>query len=826
MGFLILVMRKIGVWLISAWCSSPLSAQEPQVLPGPEPAPAVDMISPVPAPEIAAGTLAAVTPVMPKNLKIQNESGSIAYDSLAGTCRFGGPVRIDGDNGLQIFSDTAVLDTHEKKITLVGNVSIYQGNLLQRGATAVYFYERKFLDASSLRASLDPLLLEAGKFTGEQRGGKQVFVGENSGLSTHDVETPGYWVRAKKTTIYPGEKVVFNNLKLYAGGIPVFWLPYFSQPLDAELGYHFSPGLRSNWGAFLLNSYGIMLGGNFNPKTGENEDAWLLSRWHVDLRSKRGVGVGVDLVDTRQGRNNEISGLSLYYLNDLAPNTRRAGIPREPVGEDRFQLSLKNRLPLDFERDAEWRLDTNLTLLSDQSYLEDFDTDTYRNNPVPENTIGLYRRDDNSLLSMYVRLRLNEFYRTDTRLPEISFDQARAPLFGSLLLHEGNTSLGIIGEQVADPTRKNFLEPLLSLTATNPAAQPLLNQLNGYDRQLAEKLLALPLGDPKRQLLRSQLLDSNYARFNTYQELSLPLTIADFIHLTPQAGIGYTRYEAIAGPLDGFDRTLLHAGAEASVKFSKNLSDFKNSNWGIDGLQHVFQPYSTWSVISTNDFDPLGPQVDRLSASTRPRPLDPTRFTAVDELQSWNVVRLGARNRLLTKRDKQSFEWLYMDTYIDAFINDPEGNRNFSNLYNDLRWQPVPWLSANLQTQFPIIDRGSGFNEVSTQLNFIPNDSVDFSIGYRVLKNHPTLLDSNLLDLRFYSRIGENWGFSSQHSLELEDGTLQFESYSLHRDLGSWTASAGIIHRDNRLKDEFGVIFSLTLKDFPSATLPFRLDAR
>ena len=204
---------------------------------------------------------------------------------------------------------------------------------MQRGARAVYYYERKFLDASGLRASLDPILLEAGKFTVEQRGDNQVYVGENAGITTHDVENPNYWIRAKKTTIYPGDKVVFNNLQIYAGNTPVFWLPYLSQPLDAELGYHFIPGARSTWGGYLLNTYGIMLGGDTDPATGDNKDAWLLSRWHLDLRTTRGVGTGVDLVDTRIENNEEISGLSLYYLNDLAPETTTTGVPRGFVNE-------------------------------------------------------------------------------------------------------------------------------------------------------------------------------------------------------------------------------------------------------------------------------------------------------------------------------------------------------------------------------------------------------------------------------------------------------------------------------------------------------------
>jgi hypothetical protein len=36
----------------------------------------------------------------------------------------------------------------------------------------------------------------------------------------------------------------------------------------------------------------------------------------------------------------------------------------------------------------------------------------------------------------------------------------------------------------------------------------------------------------------------------------------------------------------------------------------------------------------------------------------------------------------------------------------------------------------------------------------------------------------------------------------------------------------GVTKRDNRYQDEFGVIFSFTLKDFPSASVPFKLDAQ
>jgi len=820
-------MLKIRPWIIYPFLFLTLFAQETQILPDEAAvSPPVDMITPVPAPEIPFGAVGAVPIAMPKNLVISNYGGGTIEGVRDVGVRYAGPgVKVTGDSGLELYADSVLVDFKAQTATLEGNVSIYQGNILQRGDRAVYYYERKFLDASGLRVSLDPILLEAGKFTAEQRGDRMVFVGEDAGITTHDVEDPNYWVRARKTTIYPGEKIVFNDLKLFAGEIPIFWLPYLSQPLNAELGYHVVPGARSNWGPYLLNTYGVMLGGDYNPETGENENAWLLSRWHLDLRSRRGVGTGIDFVDIRVEDTDEMSGLSFYHTYDFAPDTETYGITRDSVNPNRFSIELKHRLELDFADDGEWRLDSNLSILSDEYYLEDFDPGSFRTNPSPDNTLGLYRRDDNSLLSFLTRYRINDFYQADSRLPEASFDQARSPLFGSPILHEGKTSLGFIGEKVADFTTSMVVNPLMQLTAGDPATQPLLNRLGAYDRLLARQMLALPLKDPRRKDLRTQLTDPNYARFSTYQEFSLPVQLGSLLNITPQAGLGYTRYDSANWSIQDQDRTYVHVGTEVSAKFSKDLNGYKNSGWGLDGLKHILQPYAAWSLVSTDGFDLDHPNVDRLTETTRPRTLDPIRFNAIDDLQSWNIIRMGARNRLLTKRDGQAFEWLYMDTYMDVFMEDPEQDRDFSNLYNDLHWRALPWLELNLNTQFPIVRGGPGFNEIETSLRFMPTQNFEFEVGYRELAGHPVLIDSNQINLRTYTRLNEIWGIGTQHTLELDDGTLELQQYTLHRDLGNWVAGLGLSASDNRFESEYGVVFSLTLKDFPSVSLPFEMNA-
>ncbi len=803
----------------------PLGAQEVPVSPVlpeigvPESQP--DTITPVPLPAIPLMGPDALRPEMPETLTIDNQ-GSQDFVSGVGI-RFGGPVKITGDNGMEVFADTATLDLKTQSVILNGNVSAYQGNVLQRGSRAVYFYEQKFLDTRDLTASLDPLILEAGKFTAEEHDGKQVFVGENAGITTHDVEHPNFWVRAAQTKIYPGEKITFKNVRFYAGDVPVFWLPYLSQPLNPELGYHFLPGARSSWGAFLLNSYGVMLGGKRNPATGENEDAWLLSRWHFDLRSSRGVGTGVDLADTRVEDRKNLPGLSLYSLYDLDPEHSRSGLPRGVVDPNRYRVEWKQRKALKLPDGAHWYLDANLTLLSDEYYLEDFMPEVFQNNPQPDNTIGVFRRDETSLLALFTRVQLNDFFQTATRLPELVFDQARGPLFGLPVLHEGTTSLGMLGIGVANGLRSQVIEPLLALPPGDLQEAGYLDQLQGNERQLVERLRSLPPGSPETAGLRDQLLNTGFTRFHTYHDFSLPMKLGGWLSLTPQVGFGYTRYMSVDGPASTDDRTHLRAGVEAAVKFSKNLGEVKNPAWGLDGLLHVVQPYIDWSLLASDHVPALYPQVDRLTFTTRPRTLSPARYTATDDLDGWNIVRLGVRNHLLTKRDGQAHEWMYMNTYMDAFIEDPEMHRTFSNLYNDLAFAPVPWMSMGVETQFPVLDGGSGFTEFGTYLRVMPTPNTEVALGYRWLDNHPVLPNSNRVDLRTFVRFSENWGLGTQHVLRFDDGTLELQQYTLHRDLGNWVAGIGLSSRDNTLKNEYGILFSLSLKDLPAVSLPFSI---
>ncbi len=834
------------VVLLPALLLTPLCLTGQDIPPPPDP-PAPAPIQPVPGPP-DLGPQMAELPGMPEKIRLQTSrpvqlnlsekwaayeavtattdngmtlrADKARWDGNEGKIHLEGAIKMTTAEGIEIFADRAVADEKTETVTLTGNVTIYNGDLLQHGEQTVYHWTEKKIDATGLRAGVDPLLLEAGRFTIEERDGRQVYVGRDAGVTTHDVEEPGFWLRADETTVYPEDKVTFSNLRLYLGDTPVFWLPYFSQPLDADLGYHFVPGSRSNWGFYLLNSYGIMLGDD----SGE-EAPWLLSRWNFDLRSRRGLGLGVDLIDTRLKDNKNLTGLSLYYTNDLHPDLSRTGLSRGFVNEDRYRAALQHRVPFDWESGAEWRVDANLNWLSDEYYLQDFQPTLYRYDPAPDNTLGLFRRDDGTLFSLYGRFRPNEFHRADSRSPEIVMDFARRPLFHTPVLHEGSVSFSVIDEEIGDEARF-YVRPLLSLPAGHPSIPGLLSRLPAYERQLVQAIRSLPAGSPLRRGMEEQLFSSSYTRFHTYQELSLPIDVGGWFHLTPEVGLGYTRYWDVDGPANLGDRLHLHLGAEASVKFSKDYGDIHNRSLGLDGLLHVVQPYLRYSYLSTDEPDPLFPGVDRSTFTTRPQTLSVAGYTAIDDLRDWNILRAGVRNRLITRRDGQSYEWLAMDTYIDRFLTDPDYDRNYSNLYNDLHWRPLPWVSMNFESQFPVFDGGSGFSEIAASARFMPNENLEFYIGHRFLNSHPVLEDSQRIDFRAYGRINEKWGIGMQHLWELDDGTLELQQYTIHHDFNHWIASLGITRRDNRLDSEFGIVLSFTLKEFPSASLPLKMDAQ
>jgi LPS-assembly protein len=470
------------------------------------------------------------------------------------------------------------------------------------------------------------------------------------------------------------------------------------------------------------------------------------------------------------------------------------------VNEDRYRVEFKHR----FEQasavngGATIYGDVNMTWLSDRYYLEDFEPRVFTYNPQPDNVLGVFRKTEGSLAGIYGRFRLNDFYRTDSRLPEVFYERTRRPIRESKVFYQSSTSAGFYREDLAD-----FRQDRLRLIQS-----------------------VLLEGDPRIAEIDRVLAKRYFLRFHTWHEMSRTFRPVKGVTFTPRAGLGYTQYWQEGSDDESASRRLAYVGLDSSMKFVRKYPDVIKKKWGLDGLMHVSQPYANLSFLSTNQLDSSFTRIDRLTPTTQLRTIDVGSFSAIDEMNSWSIARLGVYNELATRRDGESHPWLTMNTYLDYFMNDPEMNRTFSNLYNDIYWYPLPWAAASVEMQFPLLDGGSGFTELAPGMKFMPNENWEVSFNYRLLNGHPILEDSNRIDTRVYTRLNESWGFDVFQQWELDDNTLEIQQYQVHRDFDSWIASLGVLKRDNRNRNEYSVLLSFTLKDFPSINLPLTIDQK
>jgi lipopolysaccharide assembly outer membrane protein LptD (OstA) len=658
-------------------------------------------------------------------------------------------------------------------------------------------------------------------------------------FTTHDLQNPNFHMQARELTAIPGDNVQLRNVKIYGGNTPLFWLPKYTQSLQ-ENGLTFNPGYQSRWGAFLLTQYTALHGDH------------TLARYKVDLRSRRGLAGGVDFVSLRHAANqHNLTGLRLYASQDIESTTNMAGTTRFPVPSTRYRVNFQHRVYLPGPDVSTWYLDFDVNKISDYHFYEDFFFHDFRTDREPDNQISLINATDAYVATLMAKFKANNFYRTTTRLPELSVDFTRRPLWGTGIFHQGSISAGIYSEVVGNQEESELLR-LQALGAgglPGVLADPLGTAAGAYgslvglprDTMLSAANVATGLG-----VITSRLQEPNFVRFHTYQELLYPKTFLGWLSVTPRMGAGVTSYQSIDGSQTGlqdFSRGIFHLGLDVAVKFSRTWADVQSAALGLDGVRHVFQPYVNLSYLDSKQ-DSGVPGIDRLSSpTTRPRSIDVPFFTAVDSLRSWNVARVGFRNLLQTKRDylanmgngqlvgvpeddsQTTYTWAGMNTYVDVFGKDPEFGRDISNLYNEIFWQPVPWVSLRSDWQIPITSGLGNFTEFNNFITWMPSKNMSLDIGHQYVSDHPFFQDSSRVFSRIYGRLSDNYGLNMVHVFEADDGTLEFQSYSLTRDLSSWIASIGVMARDNRNgASDYGVLLSFTLKDFPQFNFNFDID--
>ena len=256
---------------------------------------------------------------------------------------------------LLIYCDHAQFDQESRDVLIQGNVRIYQGGQLLTGERAVYNVDTKQITAADFRGDIVPFCFAAESVSTLGQGG---YLLKDAVFTTSDNSKPDYQARAKKARVYPNDRVVFTNLKLYIGRTPVFWVPYFYQSLDRERGFLITPGYSNLWGQFLLSQYSLPIG-------------QAQGKFRAEYLSKRGLGLGFDAqwsdeqtmerrtrgkgdkaeADAEPPTRQNIKGSNRgdwgrfrsYYIEDSAPGTNRTAQKRESIDPARYRVSLQDR---------------------------------------------------------------------------------------------------------------------------------------------------------------------------------------------------------------------------------------------------------------------------------------------------------------------------------------------------------------------------------------------------------------------------------------------------------------------------------------------------
>ncbi len=718
-----------------------------------------------------------------------------------------------------IYCDYAQYNPDTRDVLLTGNVRIYKDGHLFTAERALYNLETKILNTADFRGETLPF-----QFAGESLStlGSNAYLVKDGIFTTSDSSKPDYYLRAKTVRIYPHDRVIFSNVKLYVGRTPVFWYPYLYQSLNEDTSFTFTPGYASVWGAYLLTQTTFPL------------TEGVSGRFRLDLYATRGVGVGFearwgaekrvashfaqatetkDQAKERDVKHGENWGRFLsYYIDDSTPGTNKTALRREPIDPSRYRVTLQDRTYLT----EDIYTTININKLSDKRFLQDFEQATFRENPNPDNLIAVTKWNENYSAILMARKQINDQFDGSEKLPELALDIKRQPIFNLPLFYDSDSSIG------------------------------------EYKRVFAKDSL---------------FPDYDSFRADTYHQLSRPGTYFGWLSVNPHIGARATYYsksgftqetinnvtttQTKIGPdglpvttttttqkteenlqeNGGLFRAAVTAGLEMSFKFSRAFESVQSRAVGLDGLRHVVQPYLNGSYVYTNQNPDEILQFDRYTRSTQLPPIDFPQFNAIDSLDNWSLVRLGVRNSLQTRRDNYTINWFTLDTFFDVYGERPDyGNASalsdtgtFSNVYNRLRFTPLPWVSLRVDSQIPLLD--SGFTEVNSSLSFLLNENVSLSIGNRYLNKNLQFPNSNLGSLGGYLRINDNWAFSFAEQYEFSENLLQGQTYTIHRDLSSWVASLGVAIGDNgNGKYQYGVILNFTLKDLPGVRLPVSLD--
>jgi LPS-assembly protein len=710
-------------------------------------------------PVVQPAAPAHLTAATPAAGLIDIQADNLSYDSVRRLVIARGDVKVTRGTE-SVAADYAEVDTAAETVRARGNIVIeYQGNTW-KGEEATYNFKTGAGDFGAFEAFSHPYYVRAAD---SRRVSPRLVELDDAVFTTCEPDNLEYSLRASWASIEDNNIVRAKNVRFQLGPVPFFWTPYMKANLEELAKFEVSAGWSSRMGPFLLTAYNQPL-----------NDVWR-SRTHVDIRAKRGLGLGQDFF--WEGRDDEYEGMvRAYYTQDKAPwrDDKQRREREGHITNDRYWFQLRDRHNLS-DRDF---LFTELNYVSDQWMLNDFFDDDYQKNVQPENRLTLPHYGDRYTAGVGLNYRLNDFYNNVNRLPEVFLNYNRQQILETPFYYESASTLSYLERVYPDGSVTNDYDAF-RFDSSHMVYWP--TRHFGF-------LSVIPRAG-YRGTYFSKTLDRQF--------------VTNVVTVTNALGeVTGTSNQTQTLFLDASSawRNLPEVGVESSFMAFGEMYRGPTGIEEDEDLRHVFEPYVNYT---------FNPEPNVASNEL-------WQFDAVDTLRARNEIQPGLRNYLQTKRWQQPHNLIYADVFTTLRLDPDEDQQALGDIGFKTEFRIWYWFYWDFNGSYDT--EQNNLRRFSTQIQFKDEEIYTLAADYRynrdsrdVVSGELTLFPEARWSARVYARMDVEESFVEEYS---------FNGIRRTRCLGYGLGVRVRPEQASNAKDDISVYFQLWPLAFPPSSSP------
>jgi LPS-assembly protein len=242
------------------------------------------------------------------------------------------------------------------------------------------------------------------------------------------------------------------------------------------------------------------------------------------------------------------------------------------------------------------------------------------------------------------------------------------------------------------------------------------------------------------------------------------------------------------------------AGFDAALRLSGTF-DYRNPQWKIDGLRHLFTPRLNYRTIPQADQGrPFIPRIDRESFATYLPPLGLGALRRIDDLRATHTLRLGFDNTLQTRDPLLGSRDLLMVNVANDFrFKRRPGERDVSEIHAEVAAAPARWLQFDLYQSFA--PQSFTLRELNAGITLRDGTAWLVRFGNNFLRRE---LEDYSLDIR--RRLNERFEAIARLQYDTRRHRFNEQTYGLaHTLANTWLVSYSVsVYSGRKRESNFG----------------------